>query len=199
MKRPVLSLFLILASLVWTAPALAHKVNVFAYAEGGTIFTESFFVDGTPCRECRITAYDSEENVVAEGITDGEGLYSFAVTGSKDVTIVIEASMGHRNEITMTTAEKGDENVTVRKTEASVALSPGDKTSVSAGEIEEVVGRILEEKLKPIRGSIFRLQQYMERPSLGQILGGIGWIVGLTGAYLWGASRRSRRGDTETR
>jgi nickel transport protein len=32
--------------LLVSGTALAHKVNLFAYVEGGTVFTESYFPDG---------------------------------------------------------------------------------------------------------------------------------------------------------
>ena len=42
-----LSLACLLLSL-WAGPALAHKVNVFAYAEGDKVHTQSYFNDGSP-------------------------------------------------------------------------------------------------------------------------------------------------------
>ncbi len=43
---------LILVLLV-SGPALAHKVNLFAYAEQGTVFTESYFPDAGPWKKER--------------------------------------------------------------------------------------------------------------------------------------------------
>jgi nickel transport protein len=78
--------------------AHAHKVSVFAYAENGTIFTESYFPDGKPVEEGTIEVYDQAKNKLLEGKTDREGKFSFPIPKKEDLTIVINASMGHRNE-----------------------------------------------------------------------------------------------------
>lgn len=85
--------------------AQAHKVNLFAYVEGGKIYTESYFPDGKPVVGGKILVYDSQNNLLLEGITDKEGLFVFAVPKVDDLTIVIEASMGHKNRYRLKKAE----------------------------------------------------------------------------------------------
>lgn len=85
--------------------AMAHKVNIFAYVEGNTIFTESYFPDGTPVVEGRVLVRDSHNQGLVEGKTDSDGLFSFPVPAVDDLTIVIEASMGHRNQFVLKKAE----------------------------------------------------------------------------------------------
>lgn len=87
----------LLVVLLFAGNALAHKVNLFAYVEGGIIYTESYFPDGKPVAGGKILVYDSGNNLVQEGITDKEGLFHFAIPKVDDLTIVIEASMGHKN------------------------------------------------------------------------------------------------------
>lgn len=79
-------------------PAMAHKVNIFAYVEGDTIYTESYFPDGKAVALGTIEVLDSTGQKLLEGKTDKEGLFSFPVPAEKeDLTIVINASMGHKN------------------------------------------------------------------------------------------------------
>ena len=40
--------------------AMAHKVNLFAYVEAGTVYTESYFPDGRPVEDGFKTAYTHE-------------------------------------------------------------------------------------------------------------------------------------------
>lgn len=87
----------LLLMLLFAAPALAHKVNLFAYVERGTIYTESYFPDGSPVVGGKVLVYDSGKSLLLEGQTDSKGLFSFAVPKIADLEIVIEASMGHRN------------------------------------------------------------------------------------------------------
>jgi len=80
-----------------TSPALGHKVNVFAYVEDGTVYAESYFPDGKPVDDGTIEVFDSSDNKLLEGKTDKEGKFSFKLPKKEDLTIVINASMGHRN------------------------------------------------------------------------------------------------------
>lgn len=93
-KRAILPVLLLFSL---AAPALAHKVNVFAYVEGETVYTESYFPDGRPVAEGRIEVLDAEGKKLLEGVTDKEGLFSFELPAKEDLTIVINASMGHKN------------------------------------------------------------------------------------------------------
>jgi len=77
--------------------ALAHRVNLFAYIEGGKIYTESYFPDGKPVAGGKLSVYDSQGNLLLAGKTDKAGMFNFAVPKVDDLTIVIEASMGHKN------------------------------------------------------------------------------------------------------
>jgi len=86
-----------LGLLFFAAPALAHKVNIFAYVEGGTVYTESYFPDGRPVAEGSIEVLDSGSLKVLAGKTDAKGLFSFPVPKKDDLTIVIDAGMGHKN------------------------------------------------------------------------------------------------------
>lgn len=85
--------------------ALAHKVNLFAYAEGGKIYTESYFPDGRPVEGGKVLVYDSRDNLLLEGVTDKEGLFRFNIPKVDDLTIVIDASMGHRNSFKLKKSE----------------------------------------------------------------------------------------------
>jgi nickel transport protein len=85
--------------------ALAHKVNVFAYVDGGTIYTESYFADGKPVAGGKLLVFDSRKQLLLEGTTDKEGLFSFDIPKIDDLNIVIDASMGHRNGFILKKAE----------------------------------------------------------------------------------------------
>ena len=91
-------IFIGLVSLAVSSTALAHKVNIFAYVEGDTIYTESYFPDGRKVEGGAIEVYDSQGKRLLEGKTDKQGLFSFKIPKKDDLTIVLVATMGHRNE-----------------------------------------------------------------------------------------------------
>jgi nickel transport protein len=86
-------------------PALAHKVNIFAYVEKGTVFTESYFPDGKKVEGGRIEVLDTSGKKLVEGKTDKEGLFSFPLPKKEDLTIIIDASMGHKNSFILKKSE----------------------------------------------------------------------------------------------
>jgi nickel transport protein len=92
---PLLSMFMLFTLL--TGTALAHKVNIFAYIEGNTVYTESYFPDGRAVEDGKISVVDSKEEILLEGRTDKEGLFSFAVPKKDDLVIILDAGMGHKN------------------------------------------------------------------------------------------------------
>ena len=85
--------------------AVAHKVNVFAYVEGGKVYTESYFPDGSPVEGGKVLVYDSQDKLLLEGVTDKAGLFNFDLPKVDDLTIVIEATMGHKNSFKLKKAE----------------------------------------------------------------------------------------------
>ena len=92
--------------IVWYGGAtLAHKVNLFAYAEGGKIYTESYFPDGKPVEGGKVMVYDSQDNLIVEGVTDNDGLFRFDIPKIDDFNIVIDATMGHKNSFKLKKAE----------------------------------------------------------------------------------------------
>ena len=95
-------LFVVLSA---PGPALAHKVNLFAYAQKGTVFTESYFPDGRAVEKGRVRVYDSQGRQLLEGETDTQGMFSFDIPKIDALTIVIDAGMGHKNKFKLKKAE----------------------------------------------------------------------------------------------
>ena len=105
MKKVNYMLIFVFISLLFCTTAMAHKVNLFAYVEGGKIFTESYFPDGRPVEGGKVLVFDSQNKKLLEGKTDDKGLFSFSIPKIDDLNIVIEASMGHKNNFKLEKAE----------------------------------------------------------------------------------------------
>ncbi len=78
-------------------PAWAHKVNLFAYAEGDTIYTESYFADGQKVQGGEIEVVDDHGNKLLTGTTDAHGLFVFPLAKKQTLTITVNSGMGHKN------------------------------------------------------------------------------------------------------
>jgi nickel transport protein len=104
--KTLLHLFILVVVMsMLSGTALAHKVNLFAYVEAGKVYTESYFPDGSPVKGGKVLVYDSQNNLLLEGVTDKKGLFSFAVPKVDDLTIFIEATMGHKNSFKLKKAD----------------------------------------------------------------------------------------------
>jgi len=240
---PLIGAFLFLIS---AFPAFSHRVNVFAYVEGDTIHTESYFYDGSPVIEGKIELLDKSGKSLFSGVTDSEGLLSFKVPKIEDLTVVLDATMGHRATFLITAEElkeqlpwgvaeegaskkpsKGEmsgiaersqtENLLQREQTSRVegSESGGNSARKSSPEpvtaekgmqegavfsqdvsIEDIRELVREEiaiglsrELGPVHRSIERLQKQKEGPSVTEIIGGIGYIVGLAGIAMYFRSR----------
>jgi nickel transport protein len=84
---------------------LAHKVNLFAYADAGKIFTESYFSDGKFIAGGKMMVYDSQNRLILEGVTDDQGRFSFDIPQVDDLTLVVDAGMGHKNRFVLKKAD----------------------------------------------------------------------------------------------
>jgi len=198
MKRiTVKAMFVLLCWLLLIGSALAHKVNVFAWVEGDTVFTESKFSGGKVVKGGRILVLEAD-TLLLEGVTDDSGAFSFKVPKIADLTIVLEAGTGHRNTWRVTAGElqggseasDGDSSTVTEKriSELSGEVVSSIVKGLTSQEVEQIVERQLEEKLRPLNRMLAESRD--TGPTLSDIFGGIGYILGLVGL---GAYIRYRR------
>src|SRR4030067_2021997 len=74
----------------------AHKVQMFAYPEGDTVFVEGYFADGKRPKKSEVVVYDSGGEVLFSGGTDEEGKVSFKIPRKTDLRITLNAGMGEK-------------------------------------------------------------------------------------------------------
>lgn len=174
--------------------SMAHRVNVFAWVEGGMVYTESFFSDGTKAVNSQIDVLDPEGKILLTGKTDKEGGFSFTIPKKTDLKIVLNASMGHRAEYILTASEmtgmvgsgydKGVEQPTGMKEEKEVV-------SISKEEIRSLMEGVLDEKLRPVLRKLAVSKK--KGPTVSEIVGGIGYIFGLMGVALYFRNRKKTK------
>ena len=195
-KLYLILIFIFLIIIMINISAFAHKVNIFAYVEGEKIYTESYFNDGKKCVDSKIEVFDNRENKLLEGLTDEEGMFSFEIPPKDvidgDLKIVLIASMGHRAEYIIRTGELGNvaELIEEKIEEPVSAVSP-ESSSVDLKEIQSIIEETLDEKLKPIMSEVREIKKSQEdRISPTEIIGGIGYIIGIFGIVAYFLSRK---------
>lgn len=192
-KLYLILIFTFLIIIMMDVSVFAHKVNIFAYVEGEKIYTESYFNDGKKCIDYKIEVFDNQGNKLLEGLTDKEGEFSFEVPSENgNLKIVLTASMGHRAEYSISADEiRGSVGLIKEENEEPVSIVFPETSSVDLKEIQSIIEDTLDEKLKPIMREIIEIKKSQEdRISPTEIIGGIGYIIGIFGIAAYFLSRK---------
>ncbi len=205
-KRKQRSLWIVLfvcLSFLFVSDAYAHKVRVFAYGEGDTIIGETAFSGGRAAKGSKIIVRDADsEKILSTCITDDHGNFHFPIPEEArkkrlDLKIIVSVGEGHRGEWLLETedylesSKEGDE-----KPEETVTAVPSPVGSVEkqvAGEDERIrnmMEEVLDQKLAPIKHMLSRSQD--RGPTLQDILGGIGYLLGLAGLAAYIQSKKKK-------
>lgn len=191
---------LTLGLLTLAATAHAHKVTIFAWAEGDTVYTESKFSGGKKVQDGKVEVFDGGGALLLDGRTDAAGEFAFKIPRITDLNIVLTAGMGHRNSWKLTAAElgpgAGQSAPAVQTTPAPAApppnAAPPDPAGcLSAGDIEAIVSRQLDKRIQPLTRMI--ADSRSDGPTVSDIMGGIGYIIGLVGLGAYMRYRREAR------
>jgi nickel transport protein len=197
-------LILLIGALIFTSLCLlagpsrvvAHKVYLFAWVEGDMVYTDSYFPNKKKIIRGKIEVFDPDGKKLLEGQTDEKGAFSFKIPQETDLRIVLEATMGHKTEFTLTAEELGGDVEEVQTPseqtpeESEILAESSTRVQLDREEIRRVVEESLDLKLKPVLRQLAKLQEE-EGPGLTEAVGGIGYIVGIMGLVLYFRSRKN--------
>jgi len=205
--KPGLLIFsiIIFFSLAISPSASAHRVNVFAWVEGDTVYVESKFPSGKKVKSGKVLVMDPLGNELLTGLTDDQGRFSFKVPKQTDLSILLIAGQGHQARWTVrademahlapkktTAAEKkspSEQTQTVSKPSTGTLIAASD-TGIKPEKLEAVIESVLDKKLKPIQRMLADMQQ--AGPGMRDVLAGIGYILGLVGIGAYVHSRKKK-------
>ena len=201
--------FFILGMVILPNTVAAHRVTLFAWVEGTTVHTQSRFAGGRAVKNGDITVFDAKGNRLLSGKTDDKGAFTFEMAAPSGARITLDAGMGHGNEWVITNADQV--NRPVRNDHApdiqpnappAAATTPGATTPFDKADpettgsndlkVNQVIEEIMDKKLKPIMLALSEIQD--PAPSVRDVLGGIGYIIGLVGLGAYMQSRRNGQG-----
>lgn len=186
MKKFLFFLTVIQLIIFLSNSAYAHKVSTYAYREGDKVSGECYFVDGSPCRNSKVEVYDLRGQKITETITDEKGRYSFTTKEKGELRIVIPAGEGHRAEYKLEgIAEKIEKKVAKETASAKTDnKSTQPQATVNRDEIKRIIDEVMDVKLQGLRAEIMDLRKQMDKVSLRDIIGGIGYIFGIWGVIM---------------
>ena len=189
---------LVILSVV-SSTAYGHKVNVFAYVEGDQIFTEGYFSDGTRAKNSEVTVYDTDSHELTKGQTNEEGVFTFPTQGKQSLRIILNAGLGHQASYEIPVDElagpAGPSKATTMSPSAGQAASLNASNAGSGSDeysqiSEAMVRKAVAQGVLPLALEISELK---ERRGFSDIVGGIGFIVGLLGIFAYFKARQEVR------
>jgi nickel transport protein len=190
---------IVLVTLALLAPAArAHRVNVFAWAEGDTVHVEGYFGGGRKARHATVEVFDSTGKRLLQGKTDDRGEFSFTAPEKTDLKIVLDAGAGHRDDVTLAASDLGEgggagtADIQPGSTAVAGDRAPGAACGDEAARrLEALISETLDRKLAPLIGLM--RESRGEGPGLTEIVGGIGYIFGLVGVAMYFSNRKRGR------
>ncbi|MFC1813226.1 hypothetical protein ACFL03_11120 [Thermodesulfobacteriota bacterium] len=211
------TLFFFACLLFIASPVSAHRVIIFGWVEGDTIHTESKFSRGKKVKNGTVVVYSAEGKRLLEGNTSDQGEFSFKIPKKTEIRIELVAGMGHKAEwiipieeigaMPANTAAKAASPESVAKQsekwvdspsihERSSSTPPGKGTqpmstpTMNQEAIQAAVEKALDKKMKPVLKMLAESQN--RGPTVKDIIGGIGYILGLMGIAAYFHYRRKK-------
>ena len=149
---------------------LAHSLSVTASYEDGELFIESFFGDGTPCKECSFDVKKDEKELF-KSVLDNEGVFEDSIELTPPFDVHIDGGMGHWAD------------VKIDGTEMQTQSYSTNSTNVTMNNIDEAkIRQIIRIELNKQNGKIESMIKKNES-NLEKMLVGLGYILGIFG--LW--------------
>ncbi|WP_321343308.1 cobalamin biosynthesis protein CbiL [Breoghania sp.] len=172
--RAILIALLVVAGFI--APASAHKLKVFATAQGSVISGYGFFIGGGRPAGARWVVRDETGTVLGEGKTDAQGRFRFEPAPARPLTVTIDTGEGHGASKTLSPSGTPPP--------AAKRPSPGDRApqSLAKEEIAALVETAVQRQVTPL---LERIEEMDARMRFTDILSGLFLIIGLVGGGLW--------------
>lgn len=209
----------IILLIILPSAAQAHRLKVFALVHGDEIRGYVYFGGDRRAAGAAVLAIGPANDVVYRGVSGADGSFSFVPTMRVDYRVVADLGDGHRAEFVVPAAQlppslpadaEGEQAAApvaatdaTAGTRASGDVEPqpaasafrNDAGSVAPGflspaEVEAMVDEAVARHVEPLRE---QLVSYEDKVRWHDVLGGLGYIAGITGlgAFLAGRRRRS--------
>lgn len=186
---PALMLAVIALLLAIASPAQAHRLIVFAAADGADIHGRVRYAGGDAAR-VQVRIEDAAGRHLATLEPGPDGRFHYRATTASAHRIIASTPDGHRAEWQITAAELAAGFADAREAPDTAAPSPDAAPPAALDAIDPqlaaAIERAVARALLPLREE---LAQTREALRMADILGGIGWILGVAGLALWWRAR----------
>jgi len=162
----------------------AHLLKIFATAQGEQIEGSVYFSGSNSAPSAKISILSTEGKLLAELTSDKSGHFTYQTVSQIDHLLRADSGDGHTAKWTIRATElAGDSTAATDDAPAQQHVETGDTADISSSvHFERAIAR----QIAPLRRQLISLE---ERLKLQDMLGGIGYIIGLAGLAAWYHSR----------
>ena len=196
--------FLTLVLVLFTVqPGQGHRLLLMAWLQGELLMVETAFGDGSMGAGIQVTVVDAvTEELILSGHSDQEGFFEAALpaeafTRGNPLRVSASDGAGHLARQTIKAEELRSaqpQPAPSEKKEISRATgSPENGPPFNEELMRRIVGEAVRQEVAPLRREILALEQ--SRPGLTEILGGIGYIIGMASLGAWLLRRKNPPGN----
>lgn len=185
----------LLATLLLATPAQAHKLKVFATSDGETISGYGYFFGGGRVADTPVIVTDANGKTLTELRTDADGNFHFPAKQRQDYRITIDSGDGHMASTTVTAVELPEQvalgdgsEVTLKPKDTETIPLPELSPPIAPPDLATLVEAAVAHQIRPLREQI---DTWNDRILWHDILGGLGYIVGMAG-LAYGMAGRQR-------
>ena len=188
--------------------ASAHRVNIFAFVDGDAVQVECGFNRSQKVKQGTVEVFDATTGArLLQGTTDDNGVFRFPVTAElreagHDLNIRIIAGEGHQNQWKLRKEDfslGADSNTAVSTVKLEILNKEAETNTASPKiysqeELDATLKTAREQTemqvIAPLRKQLAEAQQ--PKITWRDIVGGLGWCLGLGGLFAWISTRRQK-------
>jgi len=196
----------------------AHTLYLFAAADGEKITGRVYLRGGVGLPDVLVKVHAAGKEPIAEVRTDAEGRFSFSAPYRCDYVLRVATEDGHQAEASIradelppslptppgkeavpATAEARKENAVTQLQESSESPSSSEDHGIESSNSESLKGSHPEvlQQLATLRSQVIQLReelrQFQTSTSFRDILGGVGYILGLMGVSFYFLGKKHRK------
>jgi nickel transport protein len=186
-------LILIVSLMCAPLPALAHKVIAGVFPAGDAIEGELGFSSGDMAVGQEVIVYGPDGAELGRTMTDEDGFFLYTPTSPVAHSFTADMGAGHVAKVVMAAEEVAEVmGVAARSVDTPAVATPikgatGVTVASLSDEERQAVAKAVRDEVRPLRREI---AAYREKNDMQNILGGIGYIIGLFGFGFYLAARK---------
>ncbi len=182
------------------SPAHAHKLKVFATTVGERIEGTVYFVGGGPAGGARILVESANGTLIEALNASDAGTFTITAKVRTDYVIRTDSADGHSARTAIPASllpaslplPAPEPGMTAPEVPEARSPAPSQEGApLDTAVLQAAVAQVVAQQVAPLRE---QLSAYEDQVRLRDVLGGLGYILGLAGLFAWLRARRSMGG-----